>query len=262
MDKRMAGYYHGKSSLYGKGRRLEFEPDLMARISWGRQPLRRRRPAKRLVGAAVVALSLLAGAAFWYRWTGEARAIAHMADATFTLMSGPAMEAEGNPLGWFDLSFLWGASPVLAESTLSSVLEGEDAEVRRGFLENLRMQLDALDPEWRRAEAIAFGGVKATTAASGDAHAEVTAITGNVYFATSRRVFAVEVSAERIGHRYIPTDIWQCLAVQRRDSQSALDAARAHADTCFEAFTRETFPPSGMDTPIAFKSEERLFLRL
>lgn len=258
----MAGYYSGKSSFYGKGRRLEFEPDLMARISWGRQPLRRRRPTKRLVGAALVALSLLAGTAFWYRWTGEARAIAHMADATFALMCGPAMEAEDDPLGWLDLSFLWGASPVLAESTLSSVLEGEDAEVRRSLIENLRTRLDAIAPEWRRAKAIAFGGVKATTATSGDAPAEVTAITGNLYYATSRHVFAVEVSAERVGHRYIPTDVWQCSEVLQRDSQSALDAARAHADSCFESFKHEAFPPSGMDTPIAFKSEERLFLPL
>lgn len=258
----MSGYYSGRSSLYSKGRRLEFEPDLMARISWGRQPVRRRRPTWRLLGAALVAMGLMAGVAFWYRWTGETRAMAQMADATFALMVGPAVETEDESPAWLDVSFLSGTSPVLAESTLSSVLAGEDAELRRQVLESMRAQLDSLDQEWRHAKAIAFGGVKATTASSDEALDGVIVITGNVYFASGRRVFAVEVSAERVGNRYIPTDVWQCAPVAQRESESALDAARAHADTCFESFQLETLPQSDSDARMAFASEERVFLPL
>jgi len=223
------GPARGRSGNYGT---LEFEPGLLTRVGRVRSSRRRSSRAPLWFAAALMAVAAL-GVFAWMYGARDDRAVAEMAVAAFQWVRDgqidPSLVSPGRPA--FDLGALLGGSTVSAEANAEP-----GSALRQAVLAKIRKDVEAGGGRWSDAKALAFGGVRARVLNPGSEAA--TAVTGNIYFAVGNRVYALEVSAERLDDRYIPTDFWQCAPLSCDATQT--DAMEAHSQQCYEAFLNET----------------------
>lgn len=225
------------TSRSGSGgyRPLQFESTLSTQIG---RPLAFRTPRSRrspkAVMAALLAAVILTGIWAWSHTNDEERALARMATAVFTGLHGGAapdsVAAAGFGLGW-----LTGDTKALAESGESATIDAFN--LHKSLVEKIRTDLQAAGVKWENARPLAFGGVRAQVADPSSPPEPVTAVTGNVYFAANGKVYALEISAERIGDAYVATDIWQCVGI--KTNADNLKSLEAHAKAGYTAFMAE-----------------------
>ncbi|NUM56138.1 MAG: hypothetical protein HUU46_21055 [Candidatus Hydrogenedentes bacterium] len=216
---------------FSPGKRIEFEREVLARGA----PLAHRatpRPRGRvlqitavitlLAGAAAVGGAVAARAGFF---NVEGRAIARMSKTFVNGLAGPdgagALEAcaEG----------VEGAKLIAAEER--SVFGGEvphapgDAEQQLAALRMLRTELETQGVAWSAVTPFAFGGVRARVE-SASMKQPLTVLTGEIYFKSSGKTFAVEVSAWRCDGRFVIVDVWKAFPM----SDSVTDLAGFSAE--------------------------------
>ncbi|MDX9971369.1 MAG: hypothetical protein RBU21_00120 [FCB group bacterium] len=231
----------GRSSRWGKP--LEFEPSLWADVGRVRQPRRAKPFHKRYGTMAFLGLIAAVGMWAWLHGSNDNRAIAHMASTAFQWVRDGQINLQ--LLSSSEPSSLLGGAKVSAESrpdASSPWTSPAEAPLRQAILARIRADIEAKGGTWTDARAVAFGGVRARVADNAGVGAE--ALTGNVYFVAGGRVFALELSAERVGDAFIPTDLWQCTALNV--SPTDLPAIEKHAQDCFQAFMNE---PTGNQDP-------------
>ncbi len=229
-----------RSGSFG-GRSLEFEPTLMREISLGGRPRPRRVLWKgfKKVLVFLVLLASVTAASLWYFGLGDDRAVAEMATAAFQWVSGTGPEPftadpSGGGLG---LDLLFGGSAVMAESNSPADADSESLTLNLKIRDTIRASLEAQGVDWTTVVPLAFGGVRAQVTDPAAPGEMVVAVTGNIYFAAQGRVYALELSAERVDNRYVPTDLWQCVMLDTTpDNRASLEA---HTRAGYEAFMRE-----------------------
>ncbi|MBX7254783.1 MAG: hypothetical protein K1Y02_00380 [Candidatus Hydrogenedentes bacterium] len=89
----------------------------------------------------------------------------------------------------------------------------EAAQKRIDGLALLRKELESQGVSWSDVRPVAFGGVRARVLDPQRMRAAATALTGNIFFSSGGRVFAVEVSAWRCDGQYVLLDVWQGAAL-------------------------------------------------
>lgn len=199
---------------FSPGKRIEFEREVLARSVTARFPSARRTRGRVLRIAAVVALLagvVSVGGGFAARtgfFGSERRALARMSTTFINGLAdvdaARALEAcaESNE----------GAKKVRDEEqrvfgeSLSD--PAADAERQLAELRALRSELEAQGVQWSDVTPFAFGGVRARI--SGDAmKQDLTVLTGEIYFKSAGRVFAVEISAWRCDGQFVIVDVWK-----------------------------------------------------
>lgn len=232
-------------------RPLQFEPDLLGGSP--RRSLRRRsgRSLRRL-GAALAAGAILLGLWGWARYTSDDRALAEMASTVFQAVhDGSVKSGSADPgfLGW-----ILGNATALAQPHETTILALDSS-----ILERIRADLNAAGVKWQNTRPLAFGGVRARVTDPVLGPWDVTAVTGNVYFAAGDKVYALEVSAQREGNQYIATDIWQCVPLDA--SAEDIEALESHAQAGYQDFVSEK-PHAGDEAAPIIDQAESVFLVL
>lgn len=215
----------------GSGKRIEFEREVFSRstLAPGRiAPQRRSRALPIIAFTVLLAGAAAVGGAVAVRsgfFNSEKRAIERMSK---TLVNGLA-EGDGAR-----------AMDVCAESAEGAKLIAE--EERRVFgdvapttapngdaqltlLRTIRSELEKQGVAWSAATPFAFGGVRARV--EGAAMKQpLTVLTGEVYFRSQGRVFAIELSAWRCNNKFVVVDIWKSFPM----SDSVTDLAAFSAE--------------------------------
>jgi len=228
-----------KMELFGSRRgskSLEFEPSLWADIGRGRTPRKVRPLHKRYGTMAFLGLVFALGLWVWLQGSNDNRAIAQMASTAFQWVRDGQINLQ--LLSTSDETSLLAGAKVSAESRPdagSPWTSPEEAPHRQAILARIRADIEAKGGRWTDAQAVAFGGVRAQVADTAGVGAD--ALTGNVYFVAGGRVFALELSAERVGDGFVPTNFWQCTALTI--SPTDLPGIEKHAQDCFQAFLQE-----------------------
>jgi hypothetical protein len=177
-------------------------------------------------------------------WGSERRAIAV---ATETLLQGIAAN---------DLE---SALAVFPEGAARSLIEAEE---RRVFGSPLTLELDSQDRidelralradlrsqgvRWDDVQLTAFGGTRARVSDGVSMAQPITALTGEVYFQSGGRLYAIELSAWRCDGRYVVMDIWQA-----REVSTALSGLKSESLARSEAVRLGAIEP-GLSTRIEF----------
>ncbi len=233
--------------MFGKRDRLEFEPALIAQITHGgrsHQPVKGRRwHTIGILGILVAVLTVAFSLRFGNR---DERALISMAETLGQgLISGQIEPA----LAIFEEGEI-GAPLIAAERARvgngQSMIEPSPSSLNRAQIERratltlLREELEEDGLRWEDAELVAFGGVQADVRAPDLMRRSAVGITGNLYFRSGGRYYAVEISAKRCRRSYIPTDIWQWGPVDL--PQGAL---QPHASELYLTFKNELNPTAG-----------------
>ncbi|MCC6795811.1 MAG: hypothetical protein IT366_11900 [Candidatus Hydrogenedentes bacterium] len=215
----------------GSGKRIEFEREVFSRNTLAPAHIAPRRRSRALpIIALVVLLAGVAavGGAVAVRsgfFNSEKRAIERMSK---TLVNGLA-EGDGAR-----------AIEVCAESAEGAKLIAEEEgrvfgegatttpasiDAQLALLRAMRSELEKQGVVWSNATPYAFGGVRARV--EGAAMKQpLTVLTGEVYFRSQGRVFAIELSAWRCDGKFVVVDIWKSFPM----SDSVTDLAAFSAE--------------------------------
>lgn len=215
----------------GSGKRIEFEREVFSRntLAPARIVTRRRGRAlpviafaMLLVGAAAVGGAVAVRSGFF---NSEKRAIERMSK---TLVIGLS-EGDGAR-----------AMDVCAESAEGAKLINEEerrvfgvgatttpsnSEAQLDLLRAMRSELEKLGVVWSDAKPYAFGGVRARIEGAA-LKQPLTVLTGEVYFRSQGRLFAIELSAWRCDGKFVIVDIWKSFPM----SDSVTDLAAFSAE--------------------------------
>jgi hypothetical protein len=224
---------------------LEFESTLWEGIGRSRPRRPAAKPLHKRYGtmAFLLAVALVALWA-WFHGSNDNRAVQQMATTAFQWVRDGRVAPD-------TLSSV-PQKPMLAPATVSAEsrpdaaspwTSPEEGPARQKLLAKIRADVEAKGGRWADAKAVAFGGVRARVADSAGVATEV--LMGNVYFVAGGKLFALELSAERVDDAYVPTDLWQCAALDFPPTD--LKAIDKHATDCYQTFTKE---PSAQGTQI------------
>lgn len=208
-------------------RRLEFEGEALDQIS-GTSRFRvapRARTAHSnssliaVLAVTVTAASLLAGAySFRSSLFGvEDRAITEFSMILLKSMAENRLESalavcpEGSAGG--QLLYEEERRVFRPEVQVDAAVTPEAAQRRIDSLALVRNELESQGVTWADVQPVAFGGVRARVLDPERMRAAATALTGNIFFASGGKVFAVEVSAWRCDGQYVLLDVWQGTAL-------------------------------------------------
>lgn len=197
---------------------MEFEREVLARgapVTWRAASRPRRRAVPILVVTALLAGAVAVGGAMAARggfFNSERRAIARTSSAFVTGLS--AADAAGALDACAE-----GAEGAKLVAEEERRVFGEDvsgaagsAEAQLAALRSLRSELETQGVVWTDAKPFAFGGVRARV--EGDSMKQpLTVLTGEIYFTSGGRTFAIEVSAWRCDGRYVIVDIWKAFPI-------------------------------------------------
>ncbi len=215
----------------GSGKRIEFEREVFSRNTLAPARIIPRRRGRALpiialivllAGAAAVGGAVAVRSGFF---NSEKRAIERMSK---TLVNGLA---EGDGARAID---------VCAESTEGAKLIAEEerrvfgegatttpssSDAQLALLRSMRSELEKQGVVWSNATPFAFGGVRARI--EGAAMKQpLTVLTGEVYFRSQGRLFAIELSAWRCENKFVVVDIWKSFPM----SDSVTDLAAFSAE--------------------------------
>jgi hypothetical protein len=213
------------------GKRIEFEREVFAQSA----PMVRRathRPRSRvlpvlavialLIGIGAVAGAVAAKSGFF---GSERRAIARMS-ATFVkglaeadaarALDACAESAEGAK------RIAEEERTVFGESVTSPASE---AEQQLAVLRDVRSELETQGAAWGAVTPFAFGGVRARVE-GGAMKQPLTVLSGEIYFKSAGRTFAIEISAWRCDGTFVIVDVWKAFPM----SDSVTDLASFSAE--------------------------------
>ena len=218
--------------------RLEFEPQLVARITEPGRPRRRVRSTLVIAGIVVLAIALTGGIS---------------ARSTLLAIDRAALEHAGAALlNGLQTGDLQAALSVCAEDDAAGrILEGEERQVflpgvngatavrrrpeeRLQQLSSIREELARQGVEWSAVVPVAVGGVRACVRDPAVMSRPADTFIGNVYFASDGDLYAIEFTAWQCGHSYVIINIWQWTPVDGGPEQ-----ALAHSEQCFSRFEGE-----------------------
>ncbi len=206
-------------------------------------PRRRKRRKRWPAIGFIVAIACSATVAFSFGFGNrDERGVREMASAllhgvTYNNLDQAAaifLEGEeGAPLMEAELTRVGAAQPALFTGPAS--LEQARA-LRRDLLNSMRMELTAEGVNWAQVEPLAFGGALAEVRHPDLLRRPATGVTGNVYFRSQDKYFAIELSAKRC-HRntFVITDIWKWRLIELGP-----EGVQAHALRKYLAFKEET----------------------
>lgn len=213
------------------GKRIEFERDVLAHDPrFAQRALARpRNRALRVTaivmlmgGAAAVGGAVAARAGFF---NVEGRAIARMAKTFVNGLADPgasgALDACAEGVEGAELI----ASEERAVFGDSVSHSAGDAQQQLVTLRSLRTELESQGVSWSDVTPFAFGGVRARVE-SAAMKRPLTVLTGEIYFKSAGKTYAVEVSTWRCDGRFVIVDVWKAFPM----SASVTDLAAYSAE--------------------------------
>ncbi len=128
------------------------------------------------------------------------------------------------------------------------------AQKRMDALAEIRAELEAQGVSWNDVRPVAFGGVRARVLEPERMRAPATALTGNIFFASGDRVFALELTAWRCDGEYVLLDVWQGAALPDDTSDVA-----AYSKEQFRAFQNDA---GSADVAAEVDRAKNIFVRM
>ncbi|MDZ4861263.1 MAG: hypothetical protein SGI88_20010 [Candidatus Hydrogenedentes bacterium] len=230
------------------GKRLEFERDVFAnhmptyvrraQPRTGAKVLRISAAIVLVAGVVAISAAFASGAGFL---GGEKRSIERMSESFIAGL------AKGDGSGALEAcaESARGARLVQAEERevfgLASTDTTGNAKDQLTALRALRAEMERIGVHWEDVRLLAFGGVRARIESEGMKDA-LTVLTGNVYFVSAQRIFAIEVSAWRCGPEHVIVDVWKGEAVE-----SGVEGLARHAEQEFASMQSQAGPAQPVD---------------